>query len=103
MVEATVQTRLRPPRGFQVTDQQFQAELSRAKTMQSEATDPIEADYWAGYQRGLRRAFQGERFGTARQHEEWLSLANNDDQSQAARGRGYRDGLKFGEGGWVTT
>jgi hypothetical protein len=84
-----------------MTDQQFQAELSRAKTMQGDATDPIEADYWAGYQRGLRRAFHGERFGTARQHEEWLSLVNDDDQSRAARGRGYRDGLLFGGEGWV--
>ena len=86
-----------------MTDQQFQSELNRAKTLQGTVTDPIEADYWAGYQRGLRRAFLGERFGTARQHKEWLSLANDDSHSNAARGRGYCDGLRFGEEGWVTT
>jgi hypothetical protein len=81
----------------------FQSELNRAKTMQGVAKEPIEADYWAGYQRGLRRAFLGERFGTARLHELWLSLANDDEQSSAARGRGYRDGLMFSGEGWVTT
>jgi hypothetical protein len=84
-------------------EQTFQAELDRAKAMQRTVKEPVEADYWAGYQRGLRRAFLGERFGTARQHELWLSLASDDDHLSAARGRGYRDGLMFGGEGWVTT
>jgi hypothetical protein len=90
-------------RGFRMTEQQFQSELARAKTMQGKAAEPAEADYWIGYQRGLRRAFLGERFGTARQHEEWLSLASDADSLRAARGRGYCDGLRFGGEGWVTT
>lgn len=81
----------------------FQAELTRAKTMQGSVKEPAEADYWDGYQRGLRRLFHGERYGTARQHELWLALVGDDNPSSAARGRGYRDGLRFGEEGWVTT
>jgi hypothetical protein len=84
-------------------EQQFQSELNRAKTMQRIVNEPTKADYFAGYQRGLRRAFHGERFGTAQEHELWLSLANDGDESRAARGRGYRDGLLFIGEGWVTT
>ena len=49
-------------------------------------------DYWAGYQRGLRRAFHGERFGTDAEHQLWLSLSDD----RAELGRGYRDGLTAG-------
>jgi hypothetical protein len=83
--------------------QTFQSELNRAKTKQLIAKDPIEADYWDGYQRGLRRLFYGERFGTARQHAQWLSFSNDANPSTAARGGGYRDGLRFGEGMPATT
>jgi hypothetical protein len=81
----------------------FQSELNRAKTNQSMSKEPIEADYWDGYQRGLRRLFLGERFGTARQHAQWLCFSGDANRSTAARGQGYRDGLRFGEGTSVTT
>jgi|WetSurMetagenome_2_1015567.scaffolds.fasta_scaffold1181704_1 hypothetical protein len=86
-----------------MTEQEFQSELTRAKAMYGSAKEPAEADYWDGYQRGLRRLFHGERFGTARQHELWLALAGDANPSQAARGRGYRDGLLFGGDTVVTT
>jgi hypothetical protein len=86
-----------------MSDQEFQSELTRAKAMQGAAKEPTEADYWDGYQRGLRRLFHGERYGTARQHEAWLALVSDGDPLRAARGRGYRDGLRFGEERWVTT
>jgi hypothetical protein len=47
--------------------------------------------YLAGYMRGLRRAYHGERFGTEDEHTRWLSLAG--DPRREAMGRGYRDGL----------
>ena len=51
-------------------------------------------DYWHGYQRGLRRGFQGELFGTADEHERWMQLADEGaDHATRERGRGYRDGL----------
>ena len=50
--------------------------------------------YWEGYQRGLRRAYYGEVFGTEEEHNLWLSLADDEvDESRRERGRGYRDGL----------
>jgi hypothetical protein len=53
------------------------------------------ADYWHGYQRGVRRGFQGELFGTEAEHEEWMRLADGGpDKASRERGRGYRDGLK---------
>ena len=61
------------------------------------AVDPTKADYYAGFIRGLRRAYHGERFGTEAEHRTWLALADDEDDSRASRGRGYRDGLNFGE------
>lgn len=53
------------------------------------------ADYWHGYQRGLRRGFQGELYGTEAEHKLWLCLADEGlDQASRERGRGYRDALK---------
>ena len=74
----------------------FKSEMRRAETMRRLATDPIEGDYYAGYMRGLRRNYHGEPFGTKEEHTLWLSLKDSEDQSRAARGRGYRDGLVFG-------
>lgn len=51
-------------------------------------------DYWHGYQRGLRRGFQGDLFGTDDEHETWMRLADDGvDHASRERGRGYRDGL----------
>ena len=51
-------------------------------------------DYWHGYQRGLRRGFQGEMYGTNAEHERWLQLADEGaDRASRERGSGYRDGL----------
>jgi hypothetical protein len=52
-------------------------------------------DYWHGYQRGLRRGFQGELFGTYDEHETWMRVADDGvDHASRERGRGYRDGLR---------
>lgn len=66
----------------------FEREMNRAKTMASIENN----DYWRGYQRGLRRRYHGERFGTDEEHAKWLSLAQDADPARAERGRGYRDG-----------
>ena len=51
-------------------------------------------DYWHGYQRGLRRGFQGDLFGTEAEHQMWMRLAEHGpDDASRERGRGYRDGL----------
>ena len=51
-------------------------------------------EYWHGYQRGLRRGFQGELFGTNDEHKLWMRLADDGpDLASRERGSGYRDGL----------
>ena len=65
--------------------------LMRRSRIESELGD---ADYWAGFQRGLRRAYHGDAFGTAEEHAIWLSLADAADPARAELGRGYADGLR---------
>ena len=50
----------------------FEHEMNRGQTFQKLETD--RAEYWTGYQRGLRRAYHGESFGTAEEHALWLGL-----------------------------
>lgn len=63
---------------------QFQSLARRARLLKS--------DYGVGYQRGLRRHFHGERFGTAEEHATWSRLGLDGDP-RTELGRGYRDGL----------
>lgn len=71
----------------------FASLMRRADTMRRLSYDPIESDWWDGYMRGLRRAHHGERFGTAAEHELWLSASESTYPSRAALGRGYASGL----------
>jgi hypothetical protein len=77
-----------------MTEQQFQSEMTRAKTMQR--IDPERSEYWMGYQRGLRRAYHGDSFGTEDEHALWMSLAAEDDEGLRQRGLGYRQALGIG-------
>jgi hypothetical protein len=80
-----------------MTEQQFQSEMGRAETMRRLTANPAESEYYAGYIRGLRRAYHGESFGTEEEHTLRLSLTEDKDPARAAKGRGYRDGLDFGK------
>lgn len=74
---------------------EFQRNMIGAKTIGELSTDdPLSADFWNGYQRGMRRNFHGEKFGTAEEHKLWMSAADNrrDDQRRY-RGIGYRAGF----------
>ena len=75
-----------------VDGSRFELEMNRAKSMLLCGTG--NADYWQGYQRGLRRAYHGERFGTAAEHALWCEALHSDDPQRAARGRGYRHALR---------
>ena len=66
-----------------MTEQEFQRLMRLAKL--------APGDYSAGYQRGLRRLYHGENFGTAAEHEKWLALGLDDPR--ADQGNGYRDGF----------
>jgi|SRR6185369_16033068 hypothetical protein len=68
--------------------------LSLMKTARVQSYRGGEADYWHGYQRGLRRGYMGQLFGTDAEHQLWLRLADDGpDKPSRDRGRGYRDGL----------
>jgi hypothetical protein len=75
-----------------LSEADFQREMSRAKTFQGLEHD--RAEYWTGYQRGLRRAYHGEAFGTMQEHTLWLEAASSDDAMRRQRGQGYRGGLR---------
>lgn len=49
-------------------------------------------EYAAGYQRGLRRHFHGERFGTEEEHRLWMDQVTRPGREE--RGQGYRDGFE---------
>ena len=71
----------------------FASLMRRADTLRRVESDPIRAEWWAGYMRGLRRAHHGEDFGSVAEHELWLSATESADPQRAALGRGYRAGL----------
>ncbi|HQN18500.1 MAG TPA: hypothetical protein PKV86_05165 [Syntrophobacteraceae bacterium] len=73
-----------------MTHAQFTHEMLKAGTFTRLGERP---DYWRGYQRGLRRAYHGEAFGTEREHAQWLALVDSLDDVQREVGLGYRDGL----------
>jgi len=74
-----------------VTEQEYLSRMAQADAMGSHSTRP---GYYEGYVRGLRRCYHGPLFGTLKEHEEWLVLAYDRDQTKAERGRGYQDGLQ---------
>ncbi len=69
----------------------YKQAMTHAKLMQT--NEPERAEYWVGYQRGMRRARFGERFGTEQDHQIWLNAINAGGESHRQRGEGYRDGL----------
>lgn len=58
------------------------------ETYMQTASLVIGGDYARGYQRGLRRHYHGEKFGTDTEHEKWMVL----DGHIQELGDGYRDG-----------
>jgi len=58
-----------------MTQQQFLDEKSKAETFRKSGERP---DYWAGYIRGLRRQYHGEKFGSFKEHTRWLSSVNDE-------------------------
>lgn len=76
-----------------MTEREFQTNARAADTFRRLSSEPYEPEYWAGYIRGLRRLYHGERFGTPEEHELWLSLTGPDD-TRRMRGIGYRAGFE---------
>ena len=61
--------------------------------MRSSEADSGDTPWWSGYMRGLRRATQGERFGTQAEHDFLIAAADSADASRSAIGNGYKAGL----------
>ncbi len=73
---------------------EFQTNMTGAESFRTLSPETAEQDFWTGYQRGLRRNYHGEKFGTADEHKLWLSLADEPhDTSRKMRGLGYRAGF----------
>jgi hypothetical protein len=67
--------------------------LLRATTIR-EISQGDDAEFWAGYMRGLRRLQHGGSFGTEAEHELWHGLPNDEpDLTRRARGEGYLAGF----------
>ncbi len=73
---------------------QFDQEMQEARSIQQ--ADPEKVDYYAGYIRGLRKAYKGGSFGVDKDHNLWMSLIFDTDTKRHARGQGYRDGFQKG-------
>ena len=65
----------------------FEHEMRKARALSTNQTQ----DYWAGYQRGLRRNFYGKNFGTEAEHQSWLTADGGENWRQHSAG--YRAGL----------
>lgn len=72
---------------------EFSFLMRRADTLRRAESDPIRAEWWVGYKRGLRRAHRGEQFGSAAEHQLFLAASGSADPMRAALGRGYHAGL----------
>lgn len=83
-----------------MTEQEFQHNMAGGKTL-AELSGYPDSEYWAGYQRGLRRKYHGDAFGSVAEHNLWFSLADETgDDTRRFRGIGYRagfDGLPISE------
>ena len=67
-----------------MNERDFKSFLNRARI--------IGGNYAAGYQRGLRRHYYGEKYGEPGQHEIWVRLGLDGDP-RTEEGTGYRDGF----------
>jgi hypothetical protein len=72
----------------------FKSEMMRAEQFRT-LIEQDRAEYWAGYIRGIRKAYHGENFGTAEEHALWLKAADDEDETRKQRGEGYKAGLAF--------
>ena len=52
------------------------------------------SEYWSGFQRGVRRLYHGENFGTPAEHEQWLNC-DTGDGIRAELQLGYRTGFYY--------
>jgi|APSaa5957512622_1039677.scaffolds.fasta_scaffold88290_2 hypothetical protein len=66
----------------------FQSLARMAKSFQE--LDSKRSEFWQGFQRGLRRLFHGDNFGTLEEHRKWINCADGEYRKQLQTG--YRAG-----------
>ncbi len=72
----------------------FKNWMLRADTLRGVSLDPDDSEFWAGYMRGLRRLYLGEKFETEEQHVLWFGIDQDEpDMTRRSRGEGYRAGF----------
>ena len=76
-----------------MTEKQFQSLLGMAKSLQ--LLDHNRADFWRGFQWGLRRFYHGENFGTNEEHEKFYNC--RDDEYRRDLQTGYRAGYHYND------
>jgi hypothetical protein len=72
-------------------ENKFKNLMLMAKSLQE--LEPERSDFWRGFQRGLRRLYHGESFGTESEHELYLTCAKGDYRKQLQTG--YRAGYYY--------
>ena len=77
--------------------QLFQRELHFARIEERAAKEEGERNYWGGYQRGLRRGFYADKFGSDEGHARWAAYVNDANPVRWRLGEGYLDGLRRGQ------
>lgn len=71
---------------------QFESLMEQAELLKM--VEPECSDFYKGYQRGLRRLYHGNSFGTEDEHILWFNIPNDDsDIIRQQRGSGYRRGF----------
>jgi hypothetical protein len=75
----------------------FEKEMQRCELLIR--TDSKRESYWRGYQRGLRRTYYKEEFGTHEEHLKILKALYSEDEKQKLIVQGYDDALQdWGKG-----
>ena len=72
--------------------ERFKKEMQLAEHMAK--MDSERENYWRGYQRGLRRAYHGGKFGTLEEHNKFIDAVHSLDESRRETGKGYADALQ---------
>jgi len=78
---------------MEITKSFFEQNMKQANAYKT--ITPKMSDFLDGYQRGLRRGYHGDNFGTDVEHEKWLDLINDSTRQQL--GQGYRAGFEGAE------
>ena len=68
-------------------ENKFKSWMMRAKILQR--LDDEKSEFYSGYQRGLRRLYHGDKFGSGQEHVRYMGLSGN----RKLLGDGYRSGF----------